>query len=735
MNYLKLEEKGKQLLARFPRLRKFCKKTYQRIMFLFSKEKILKVGELETINPQDEYEYFFGYYDKCPWDRNDRYVISLRVKSATKKADSDEEAQIVVFDTYNNNEMIIIATTHCWNTQQACMAQWLGPNFDEKIIYNDFRDNKFCSVIYNFNERREEKVFDKPIYDVSKDGSFALTLDFSRLDNLRKGYGYSNLKEVTKGEKCPDEPCIWKIDLKTGKIKDIIKYTDLNNFETRKEMKSSIHKVNHIMISPNGKRFMVLHRWFQKGKKFTRLVTMDINGKNLYNLSDDNFVSHCCWKNNNEILSFMNKKEYGNHYYLLKDKTNEYKIMFSKLNTDGHCTYSPDLEYVVTDTYPNRERMASVYVCRESNAIFNVAKVFGPFKYDNNVRCDLHPRWNRMGDKICIDSAHTGKKELYIIPVKDKVKEELKLSKKHPKVSAVITTHNRKSLLINAIKSVQNQTFPIYEIIVVSDGSTDNTKEVVEELQKDDKRIKFIEYFPSKNGNYARNTGIKAAKGEYIAFLDDDDIWLPDKIELQINKFKENKKIGLVYTAQNAIYINQKVIYQTKPNKEGNLSKLILFHNYIGSTSQVMIKKEVIKKCGNFDLNLKALQDYDLWIRICQNYDVGVVKEPCINYYNNLNTNQVSKNTNNYIDASFYISDKYSNIINKKLTKKEQKIRKRNNYLLISKKSMRNNQKKQAFLYALKANKEYFSASSLMYLSVSLLPFSLVLKLRKMLNK
>ena len=54
-------------------------------------------------------------------------------------------------DTYNNNEMIIIATTHCWNTQQACMAQWLGPNFDEKIIYNDFRDNKFCSVIYNFN--------------------------------------------------------------------------------------------------------------------------------------------------------------------------------------------------------------------------------------------------------------------------------------------------------------------------------------------------------------------------------------------------------------------------------------------------------------------------------------------------------------------------------------------------------------------------------------------------------
>ena len=76
-------------------------------------------------------------------------------------------------------------------------------------------------------------------------------------------------------------------------------------------MEGAEHKVNHLMISPNGKRFMVLHRWFKNGEKYTRLVTCNMDGTEMYNLSDDNFVSHCCWKNNEEILSYLNKKESG----------------------------------------------------------------------------------------------------------------------------------------------------------------------------------------------------------------------------------------------------------------------------------------------------------------------------------------------------------------------------------------------------------------------------------------
>lgn len=415
MDFVSIENKAKKVLAKFPRTRRLLKKIYHRISYFLFRDKIKNEGDLTRISPKDGYEYFFGYYDKSPWDITDRYIISLRVKNAHKVPDSTEKAEIVVFDTQNNNEMKIIGTTNCWNTQQGCMAQWLAPEFKDRIIYNDFRDNKYISVVYNFKTKKEEKIFDMPIYDVAKNGEFALTLDFSRLHTLRKGYGYANIKEKTKNELCPNKPCIWKIDLKSGKITPIITYIDLAEFEPREEMNTAKHKVNHIMISPNCKRFMILHRWFKHNEKFTRLITMNIDGTNRYNLSDDNFVSHCCWKNDKEILSFLRKRNIGDQYYLMKDETHEYSIQWKELNTDGHCTYSPNKEYVITDTYPNRNRIASVYLCEENKKSKRIARVFAPFKYDNDVRCDLHPRWDHENKKICIDSVHEGTKQLYYL--------------------------------------------------------------------------------------------------------------------------------------------------------------------------------------------------------------------------------------------------------------------------------------------------------------------------------
>lgn len=415
MNFVKLEEAGKKMFAKFPKTRRLLKGIYQRLMYFVSSDKTKCEGDITRISPVNDFEYFFGYYDKSPWDSSGRYVISLKVKNAYKVPDSTDEAKIVIIDTESNTEKII-ATTHCWNSQQGCMAQWLGPDFSSKIIYNDCRNEKYVSVIYDFKQNKELKVFEMPIYDVAKDGTFALTLDFSRLHRLRKGYGYANLKEATRNEKCPNKACIWKINLISGEVQELVKYTDLKNFETKNNMLKAEHKVNHLMISPNGKRFMVLHRWFNKGEKFTRLVTINTDGTEYYNLSDDNFVSHCCWKNNEEILSFLNKKESGKHYYLMKDKTKEYKMLWPELNTDGHCTYSSDGKFVITDTYPNNKRMASVYLCTENdNKSRKIARVYSPFKYDNDNRCDLHPRWNHNGDEICIDSVHDGKKEIYKI--------------------------------------------------------------------------------------------------------------------------------------------------------------------------------------------------------------------------------------------------------------------------------------------------------------------------------
>lgn len=399
------------LLIKTPALRHFIYSSYQRLLYIIS-PKIKSEGNIIRISPNDDKEYFFGYYDKSPWDKTGKRILCLRTSNTTKSVAPKEIADIILINTLDGTYEKI-AETRTWNVQQGCMLQWLGPDYSNKILFNDFRDGEYCSVILDL-ENRKEKVIHRPVYSVSNDGKIALTLDFSRLHRLRPGYGYSNVDDITKNELCPDATCIWKVYLDNGNVEPLLKYVDFSTFEPRDEMIGAEHKVNHIMINSSGKRFMVLHRWIKGTMKYTRLVTCNCDGTDMYNLSDDDFVSHCTWKNDNEILSYLNKKDKGKGYYLMQDKKKEYSHLWNELLMDGHPSYSPDGDLVVTDTYPNRQRLQTIYVMK-NDKVNKVARVFSPFKYGGDVRCDLHPRWNRNGDKICFDATFEGKRGLYIV--------------------------------------------------------------------------------------------------------------------------------------------------------------------------------------------------------------------------------------------------------------------------------------------------------------------------------
>lgn len=419
MSFVTIESWGKRAFEQFPFIKHSVKRIYHLVSYALSSEKFKSEGNVIRVTPDDGFEYYYGYYDKSPWDAMGRYLVAIKVKQTYKSVAPKEPGEVVLVDTQDGNKLLRVGTTHSWNVQQGCMAQWLGPDFRSRLIYNDFRDGQYCSVIFNVEQMKEERVLSRPVYDVARDGSFALSLDFNRLHRMRPGYGYSNESDRTKGVLCPDECCIWKLDLLSGKVTELFKYTDMVAFEPNETMNGAEHKVNHLMISPNSNRFMVLHRWYQNGKKHTRLVTCNLDKTEMYNLSDDVFVSHCYWKNDTEILAFLRKKATGDHYYLMKDKTQDYKLLWPELNTDGHCSYSPDGKYIITDTYPNRKRLASVFLCKEDGCCKRIARVFAPFRYDFNCRCDLHPRWSRDGKKICIDSVHEGKRAMYLIPIEE----------------------------------------------------------------------------------------------------------------------------------------------------------------------------------------------------------------------------------------------------------------------------------------------------------------------------
>lgn len=419
---MSFEQKINYHLNKFPKLKKYIKRCYQLAMYAVS-PKIKCEGNVIRVSPQEPGEYFFGYYDKSPWDASGRYLLCLRAQNTWDDVSPRDVADILLIDTENGGEARKIAETRAWNVQQSCMLQWLGPDFASRALYNDYRDGRYVSVILELNSGRET-IVPAPVYSVSADGKTALTLDFSRLYNLRPGYGYYNEPEKTKDVALPNAPCIWRVELESGVVEPILSYVDFANFQPRAEMRESgsVHKVNHLMLSPNGKRFMVLYRWFNGQRKYTRLITCNVDGSDMFLLSDDDMVSHCFWKNDEEILAFENKRGSGPGYYLMKDKTEEFAHLWSRFANDGHPSYSPtDNSLVVTDSYPNRARIAELKLLRDTDPNADnakvIARVFAPFKYDNDTRCDLHPRWSRDGKKVCFDAVFEGRRGLYVVEI------------------------------------------------------------------------------------------------------------------------------------------------------------------------------------------------------------------------------------------------------------------------------------------------------------------------------
>lgn len=264
-----------------------------------------------------------------------------------------------------------------------------------------------------------------------------------------------------------------------------------------------------------------------------------------------------------------------------------------------------------------------------------------------------------------------------------------------PLISVVIPTHNRSILLTRAVISALNQNYNNIEVIVVSDGSTDDTDDVVNKLQKVDERLRFIAYMPAKGANHARNIGIIESKGKYVAFLDDDDEWHPHKLDLQMRLFKSDSQIGLSCTAFYAIYEGENTKTQFVPPAQYDSSKQILISNCVGSTTTVMAKKDLLLQVGMFDELLKAQQDYDLWIRLCQITKIGVVRKPCVDYYNYLNIDQISKKTDLYQASIEYIENKYAELFSA-MNKADFQLRKVNKKIDIAKKALRNGDKKLA---------------------------------------
>ena len=221
-------------------------------------------------------------------------------------------------------------------------------------------------------------------------------------------------------------------------------------------------------------------------------------------------------------------------------------------------------------------------------------------------------------------------------------------------------------MVLRAVNSVMNQTYPKIEIIVVDDSDRDfpERDEVERAVRNASEKIQYIKHEENRGGNAARNTGLTRAEGYYVAFLDDDDKWLPGKIEEQIKGFINND-IALVYCT--GYIINQetgeKQIISTHFHK-GMVFNELLKMNFIGGASNPLIKKACIDRVDRFDEQMESLQDYDLWLRISQIYPVNYIKKPLLNYYIH-SRERISTNTAKKIAGIERNNEKFSEYINR----------------------------------------------------------------------
>lgn len=199
-----------------------------------------------------------------------------------------------------------------------------------------------------------------------------------------------------------------------------------------------------------------------------------------------------------------------------------------------------------------------------------------------------------------------------------------------PKASVIIPAYNAERTILETVRSVQEQSLADLEIIVIDDGSTDQTLHLLQELK--DSRIKIFS-FENCERSVTRNRGIKIASGDYITFIDADDLWTHDKIELQIKALERNPKAGVAYSWTSFINETSNFLFSAKPYSfEGNVYSKILVNNFTICGSNILVRKDIIGAVGEFDPLLNIGEDWDLNIRLAKQCHYVVVPKYQILY-------------------------------------------------------------------------------------------------------
>ncbi len=378
-----------------------------------------------------------GYYDKLLFDASNRFVLANEIDFEHRKPEADDLLRVGMIDLASDDQWIQLGTTKAWNWQQGCMLQWI-PNDEHRVLWNDREGDRFVAKIMDVRDRSTRTV-PQPIYCISPDGQWGLSVDFRRLNDCRPGYGYAGIADPYASSPAPEQTGIWRVNLASGESKLVLSYAQISQLEYLSDVKlqhapeQSKHWFNHLLFSPDGQRFLFLHRWrvtspnanstaTAKSGFSTRMFTCNVDGSELYVVDPYGKTSHFVWRDSKSICAWAWHPSHQEKFYVYQDKSTNVEVVGPEVMTvNGHNTYLPetDNQWILNDTYPDKGRQQHPYLYHiPTNKKYPLGHFLSPEAYIGEWRCDNHPCASRDGKRVIIDSPHEGTgRQVYLIDI------------------------------------------------------------------------------------------------------------------------------------------------------------------------------------------------------------------------------------------------------------------------------------------------------------------------------
>ena len=365
--------------------------------------------------------HWFGYYDKLEFDPAGRFVLGMEVDFEHRSPTPADVVRIGMVDLQDGDRWIDLGESRAWCWQQGCMLQW-RPGSKNEVLWNDRQRDRFVCRILDI-ETRQLRTVPHPVYTVSPDGRWAVTPDFRRVSDMRPAYGYPGPEDPYRNFGAPEDSGIFRVDLDTGRQELLVSLDQVVRIPMPGvDLAQAKSYFNHLLISPDGARFIFLHRWgFPKFVGATRMFTAGRDGSDLRIVDASGLTSHFIWRDPESILAWTRPESKPWGFYLFEDATGgAVETVGEGVMTDnGHCTYLPGGEWILNDTYPDAQRMQHVYLYHvATRRRVPLGRFYSPPEYVREGRVDTHPRFSPDGSKIVIDSPHTGEgRQMHLIDI------------------------------------------------------------------------------------------------------------------------------------------------------------------------------------------------------------------------------------------------------------------------------------------------------------------------------